>query len=117
MNMLRKLKTSRIVTAFLLGIFLMATTACTSKDVSKVSDKSDRSDLSNGIQKVGLLYSDSKKVKSLKSVDDFVSPETQRALLNPAQIPAQKQPSIDRADPDAKLLERIRQMFKDASSF
>ena len=114
MNMLGKLKIGKIATAFLLGIFLLTTTACTNKDINKVSDKSD---FTNGIRKVGLLYSDSKKAKSSKSVDDFVSPKTQQVVLDPAQIPAQKQPIIDRSDPDAKLLERIRQMFKDASSF
>lgn len=64
----------------------------------------------------GLLYSDS-KAKSLDSVDDVVSPRTQKKLLDPAQIPAQKQPILDRSDPDAKLLEKTGQMFDDAADF
>ncbi len=64
----------------------------------------------------GLLYSN-KKAKSLDSVNDFVSPETKKKLLDPTQIPAVKQPAIDRADPDNKLLERTGQMFNDAADF
>ena len=65
----------------------------------------------------GLLYSDSDRVKSLNSVDDFVSPQTQKALKNPAQIPAVRQPIIDRSNPDNKLLEKTKQMFDDAGNF
>lgn len=65
----------------------------------------------------GLLYSDDEQVKSLNSVDDFVDPQTQQALNNPAQIPAVKQPILDRSDPDNKLLEKTKQMFEDAGNF
>lgn len=65
----------------------------------------------------GLLYSDSDRVDSLDNVDDFVSPRTQRALKDPAQIPAVKQPAIDRSNPDNKLLEKTGQMFDDAADF
>lgn len=65
----------------------------------------------------GLLYSDSDRAESLNSVDDFVSPERQKELLDPTQIPAKKQPNIDRSDPNARLLEKTGQMFKDASDF
>lgn len=64
----------------------------------------------------GLLYSDD-RAKSLDSVDDFVSPKTQKALKDPAQIPAVKQPIIDRSNPDNKLLEKTGQMFDDAADF
>lgn len=64
-----------------------------------------------------LLYSDSDEVRSLNNVDDFVSPETQKALKDPAQIPAVKQPIIDRSDPNNQLLEKTAQMFKDAGNF
>jgi hypothetical protein len=64
-----------------------------------------------------LLYSDRNRAKSLNSVDDFVSPKTQTALKNPAQIPAVKQPIIDRSDPDNRLLEKTKQMFDDAADF
>ena len=65
----------------------------------------------------GLIYSDSDKAESLNSVDDFVSPETQKALKDPAQIPAVKQPIIDRSNPDNRLLEKTKQMFDDAGDF
>jgi hypothetical protein len=55
--------------------------------------------------------------KSLRSKDDFVSPRRQKELNNPGQIPEKKQPIVDRFDPDAKLLEKTGQSFKDASEF
>lgn len=61
----------------------------------------------------GLLYGD-ESAKSLDSVDDFVSPKTQDKLLDPAQIPAQKQPTINRFNPDNQLLEKTGQMFDDS---
>lgn len=61
----------------------------------------------------GKLYGD-KSAESLNSVDDLVSPTTQKQLLDPGQIPAKKQPIIDRSDPDNKLLEKVGQMFDDS---
>jgi hypothetical protein len=55
--------------------------------------------------------------KSLKSKDDFTSPKRQKELNNPGQIPEKKQPIVNRFDPDAKLLEKTGQTFKDASEF
>lgn len=63
-----------------------------------------------------LLYSDS-PAESLNNVDDVVSPQRQKALKDPAQIPAVKQPALDRSDPDNKLLEKTKQMFDDAADF
>ncbi len=65
----------------------------------------------------GLLYPGSEPAKSSKSVNDFVSPERQAELQDPGQIPAKRQPVIDRSNPDDRLLERIGQTFKDASEF
>jgi hypothetical protein len=65
----------------------------------------------------GLQYPGEEKAKSSESVNDFVSPERQRALQDPGQFPAQPQPVFDRSDPDAKLLEKVGQTFKDASEF
>lgn len=48
-------------------------------------------------------------------VNDFISSQERAKLLDPAQIPAQKQPAIDRSDPDSKLLEKVVQMFKDVT--
>lgn len=64
----------------------------------------------------GLLYSDS-PAESLNNIDDVVSPQRQKALKDPAQIPAVKQPAIDRSDSDNKLLEKTKQMFDDAADF
>lgn len=65
----------------------------------------------------GILYSDSDRVESLSSVDDFVSPQTQKQLLDPTQIPAKKQPIIDRSDPDARILEKAVKAFDEAGNF
>lgn len=65
----------------------------------------------------GLLYPGSKPAKSSESVNDFVSLERQAELLNPDNSPAKRQPVFDRSDPDAKLLEKVGQTFKDASAF
>jgi hypothetical protein len=64
-----------------------------------------------------LLYPAKGEVKSADSRDDFVSPQRQKELLDPGQIPAVKQPVIDRSDPDANILEKVGQTFKDASDF
>ena len=64
----------------------------------------------------GLLYSDD-KAESLTSVDEFVNPQKQAELLDPTEIPAQKQPAIDRSNPDNQLLEKVGQMFDDAGNF
>ena len=61
----------------------------------------------------GKLYGD-ESAESIDSVDDFVSPATQKQLLDPTQIPAKKQPIIDRSNPDNKLLEKVGQMFDDS---
>lgn len=65
----------------------------------------------------GLLYSNKEEVKSLNNVNDFVSPQTREKLLDPTQIPAVRQPTIDRADPNNKLLEKTQQIFDDAGDF
>ena len=61
----------------------------------------------------GKLYGD-ESAESLNSVDDLVSPTTQKQLLDPAQIPAKKQPIIDRSNPDNKILEKVGEMFDDS---
>ena len=104
----------RIVVSFLLVFMLICNTACSDRSISKT--KSDV-DYSNGKQEVGLLYTKSKKVKSLENIDDFISPQKQQELLDPKEIPAANQPIINRANPENKLLEKTKQMFKDASNF
>lgn len=61
----------------------------------------------------GLLY-DSDNAESLKNKDDLIDPKIQDRLLDPTQIPAVKQPTINRVDPDNKLLEKTGQMFDDS---
>ena len=106
------LKLNRIITGLLLSIILLVTTACNKQAVS-----TRQVDFSTGKQEVGLTYSKSKQVKSLDSVDDFVSPQQQQQLLNSKRIPSVRQPIINRADPENELLEKTKQMFEDASNF
>ena len=61
----------------------------------------------------GKLYGD-KPADSIDNVNDFVNPSTQKQLLDPTQIPAKKQPIIDRSNPDNKLLEKAGQMFDES---
>ena len=63
---------------------------------------------------VGSLLYDSDNAKSLKNKDDLIDPKIQDRLLDPTQIPAVKQPTINRVDPDNKLLEKTGQMFDDS---
>lgn len=65
----------------------------------------------------GLLYPGKDRAKSAESINDFISPERQRELMNPGQTPAKPQPVFSRSDPDAKLLEKVGQTFKEASEF
>ena len=104
----------RIVISLLLGILLICNSACSDRSVSQTKSTVD---YSNGKQEVGLLYTKSKKVKSLDNVDDFVSPKKQQELLDPKEVTSAKQPTINRADPKNKLLERTKQMFEDAGNF
>ena len=65
----------------------------------------------------GMLYSDSDRVGSSNNVDDVISPQMQKKVLDPTKIPAERQPAIDRSNPDNKLLEKTKQMFDDAADF
>jgi hypothetical protein len=65
----------------------------------------------------GVLYPGSGNLKSADSKDDFFTAKEQKELSNPAQFPETKQQIINRNDPDAKLLEKAGQSFKDASNF
>lgn len=61
----------------------------------------------------GLLYGN-ENAESLKNKDDLIDPQVQDRLLDPTQIPAVKQPTINRTNPDNKLLEKTGQMFDDS---
>ncbi len=50
-----------------------------------------------------------------RNVDSLVSPNMQKELMDPTQIPAPRQPVIDRSDPNARILEKTGQAFKQAS--
>ncbi|MDJ0596931.1 MAG: hypothetical protein QNJ72_44400 [Pleurocapsa sp. MO_226.B13] len=116
-NKIRRLDLTKIVISFLLFTTLFLTTAFGNNTAIAAGNKSETTYPTNEENLEGLLYSDSDKVESLSSVDDFVSPQRQKELLDPTQIPAKKQPILDRSNPDAKLLEKTKQMFDDAANF
>ncbi|MBW4535707.1 MAG: hypothetical protein KME09_17350 [Pleurocapsa minor HA4230-MV1] len=114
---LKKIKINQILTSLFLAVILLLTTAFNQDFANAASNQSKTTYPTDDNNIDGLLYSDSDRVESLNSVDDFVSPEEQKQLLDPTQIPAKKQPGINRVDPNNKLLEKTRQMFDDAANF
>ena len=115
-NIINKLQFNRIVISCFLAMALCLSTAFNSNAIA-AANKSNTTYPTNDKNVSGLLYSDSDQVESLDNVDDFVSPQRQKELLDATQIPAKKQPILDRSDPDAKLLEKTKQMFEDAGNF
>ena len=117
----------KIVSNFLVAILLMTTVSHSDRLETQVygeqynlgstiiaaANRSETSYPTDDSKIDGKLYGD-KSAKSIDSVDDFVNPATQKQLLDPTQIPAKKQPIIDRSDPDNKLLEKAGQMFDDS---
>ena len=61
----------------------------------------------------GLLYDDD-NADALKNKDDLIDPKIKDRLLDPTQVPAVKQPIINRTNPDNKLLEKTGEMFDDS---
>ena len=125
LNIIKKANFAKIAIAFAFAVALFIAPANSiagslnnnlSTNLLAAANKSATSYPTDDKNVDGLLYSDS-KAKSLDSVDDVVSPATQKKLLDPTQIPAQKQPILDRSDPNAKLLEKTGQMFDDAADF
>lgn len=86
---------------------LGSTTLIAAANKSKTTYPTDDNNLE------GTLYGE-ETPESLDSIDDFISPTTQKQLLDPTQIPAKKQPIIDRSNPDNELLEKTGQMFDDS---
>lgn len=113
---IKSIKLSQVIASCLLATMLVVATAFNNSAFA-ASNKSSTSYPTDDGNLNGLQYSDENNVESLNSVDDFVSPSEQAKLLDPAQIPAKKQPILDRSDPDAKLLEKTKQMFDDAADF
>lgn len=117
LDSIQKLNLSKIIASFLLAAALFLTSTLSSGMAIAASNKSATTYPTDDNNVEGLLYSDSNKAESLDSVNDFVDPQTKSKLLDATQIPAQKQPILDRSDPDAKLLEKTKQMFEDAGNF
>ena len=122
----RRINPIKIAAAFILAVALFFAPAYSSASllnenysytILAAANKSSTTYPTDDKNVDGLLYSNSDKVESLNSVDDFIDPQTKSKLLDPTQIPAQKQPILDRTNPDAKLLEKTVKMFKEAGDF
>lgn len=128
----QKIHIAKIVSVFLVAITFLFTTACISNNAMATSPQVQTNQislLSTGTllatnnnettysNNEGLLYSKTDKLKSLDNVNDFVSPQTQKKLFDATQIPAEKQPIVDRSNRNSKILEKTAQMFKDAGDF
>lgn len=126
MNTRKKLEIRKLATAFFLAAFVFLASSTSALAASRSGNVT-----SNVVDKVEeAVYSDSSSVKSSNSKDirssnaikpsnadssnQFFSKEQKDKLLDPTQIPAQKQPIIDRSDPDNKLLEKAAKAFDSA---
>ena len=116
-NSIKRVRLARIIASSLLTLVLFLATFSSSDTAIAASNKSSTTYPTDDSDVTGLLYSDSDDVESLDAIDDFVSPERQKQLLDPGQIPAKKQPTPDRSDSDAKLLEKVGKMFDEAADF
>jgi hypothetical protein len=113
----QKIKLKQILISFSIALILVLAMTFNQDFANAASNQSKTTYPTDDNNMNGLLYSDSKRPESLNNVDDFVSPEEQKQLLDPTQIPAKQQTAIDRSDPNAKLLEKTKQMFDDAANF
>lgn len=116
-NAIKKISFSKIVASLLLVTALFFATPFSRDSVIAASNKSATTYPTDDSNLDGLLYSDLDQVESLENVNDFVSPQRQKELLDATQIPARKQPILDRSNPNAKLLEKTIKMFKEAGDF
>ena len=110
----KKLKVKNLAVTFFLATFLFFTSTV---NVLAASNQSQTTYPTDDSSVDGLLYSDSDNPESLNSVEELIGSESKKRLLDPTQIPAEKQPIIDRSNPDNKLLEKTGQMFEDAGNF
>ena len=122
MNTRKKLDIRKLATAFFLAAFVFLASSTSALAASR-----DGNITSNIVDKVEeAVYSDSSSVKSSNSKDvrasnakastndEFISAEQRAKLLDPAQIPAVKQPAVDRSNPDNRLLEKAAKAFDNA---
>lgn len=86
--------------------------------------KNDRASLPSGFliatvnsNASDLLYPNSEATDTDAPAIGPVGESGKQKFFDPKKIPAERQPVIDRSDPDAKILEKAGQAFKDASGF
>ena len=113
LNSIKKLNANKIIVSFLLATALFLTTTLSSNMAIAASNNSATTYPTDDKDLDGLLY-DNDNEGALKNKDDLIDPKIQDKLLDPTQIPAVKQPTINRTNPDNKLLEKTGEMFDDS---
>ncbi len=104
-SQLKRLKIRQLLATVAIGVVLLLVTAFTQSESVLAANRSVKSNASD------MSYRGS-------DVPDNASPDigtVQQKSLPP--LPNQKQPMIDRADPNSKVLERAGEAIQDASAF
>jgi len=99
----KKVRIGSILAIFIAGVALFLTQWVATADAANTTDKNPN----------GLIYSapDTQERPGIGQVDPKVFERDVES------IPAQRQPVIDRSDPDVKILEKVGDAFKEGSSF
>jgi len=114
MNTRKKLDLKKLATAFFLATFVFLTSSTSALAVSQTDNIT-----ANLVDKVeDAVFPDSNSPDRANTEsstnDNFISASKREKLLDPAQIPAVKQPVVDRSNPDNKLLEKSVRAFENA---
>jgi len=124
MNNRQKIEIKKLATAFFLAAFVFLASSTSALAASR--NDNITSNLVDQVEEA--VYSGSSSVKSSMEMNSskavnpansdtsskFLSADQKAKLLDPAQIPAVKQPAVDRSDPDNKLLEKAVKAFDNA---
>jgi hypothetical protein len=99
----KKIRIGSILAIFIAGVALFLTQMVATADAANATNKNPN----------GLIYSapDTKERSGIGQVNPKVFERDVES------IPAQRQPVIDRSDPDVKILEKVGDAFREGSSF
>jgi hypothetical protein len=99
----KKMQIGSILVVFIAGVALFLTQLVATADAANATDRNPN----------GIIYSapDTQERSGIGQVDPKVFERDVES------IPAQRQPVIDRSDPDVKILEKVGDAFKEGSAF
>lgn len=118
-SFLRKWRIGQILTVFLSSLLLLVTTACNAGTATGARPQNPPVQAGASVDSQSnaskMLYPGSEPLATDKFDQELGG---NKAILNETGgAPKQRQPIIDRSNPDAQILERVGATFKDASSF